>query len=327
MPANLPPQYFEVEKKYREAKSEAEKLQALEEMLRAIPKHKGTEKLQAEIKQKISRLRKGLQREKLRKGSTFNPFYIEKAGATQIAIIGPPNSGKSTLLATLTNASPQIADYPFTTYRPLPGMMDYENIQIQLIDFPPISEKELEGNFASVLYRVRACVLVVDIKSATLLEEIENVRNKLGKHRISLGKEVPGWHNLQTLLLCNKVENPEDQEILSLIEELWREEFTIWGTSLKNINEKKKGELKKRIFEIAGIIRVYSKPPNRPPDMSRPFVLLKGQTVMDLAELIHKEIASSTRGARVWGSAKFEGQYVPTDYQLEDGDVVEIHTH
>ncbi|WP_369018806.1 50S ribosome-binding GTPase [Thermatribacter velox] len=327
MPANLPPQYFEVERRYREAKSEAEKLQALEEMLRTIPKHKGTEKLQAEIKQKISRMRKSLQKEKSRKGSTFNPFYIEKAGATQIAIIGPPNSGKSTLLATLTNASPQIADYPFTTYRPLPGMMEYENIQIQLIDFPPIAEKELEGNFASALQRVRACLLVVDAKSATLLEEIENIRNKLEKYRISLNKEIPEWHTLRTLLLCNKVERPEDQEIFSLVEELWKEEFPVWAISLKNIDEKGKAELKKRIFEIAGIIRVYSKPPNRPPDMSRPFVLFKGQTVMDLAELIHKEVASSTRGARVWGSVKFEGQFVPVDYQLEDGDVVEIHTH
>lgn len=327
MPANLPPQYFEVEKRYREAKSEAEKLWALEEMLRTIPKHKGTEKLQAEIKQKISRLRKSLQRDKPKKGSVFNPFYIEKAGATQIAIIGPPNSGKSTLLATLTNASPQIADYPFTTYKPLPGMMDYENIQIQLIDFPPVAEKEIEGNFASALRRVRSCIVVVDIKSSRLLEEIENIRSKLEKHRISLGKETPEAHSLQALLLCNKVETPQDWETFYLIEELWKGELPVWGVTLKNIKDHEKEELKKRIFEIAGIIRVYSKPPNRPPDMSRPFILFRGQTVMDLAELIHKEMANSTRGARVWGSPKFEGQYVPVDYQLEDGDIVEIHTH
>ena len=316
MPANLTTQYLEAETRYRSAKTPEEKLQALEEMLAVIPKHKGTEKLQAEIKQKISKFRKS-QEERKSKGKTFDPYLIEKVGAAQIAIIGSPNSGKSTLLSLLTHAHPEIADYPFTTISPLPGMMEYEDIQIQLIDFPPWLEGKIEGHAIGALGRADGVIVVMDGKSERLLEEMESLLRDLKDSKIELSKE-------KSLILVNKIETPLEQENLSLFKELYEERFTIRGVSLLHISEEEKQELKKDIFNLAGIIRIYTKPPGKPPDLSRPFILKKGETVKDLASTIHKDLAHTLKGARVWGSAKFEGQLVTPDYVLQDRDIVEI---
>jgi len=316
LPANLTPQYLEAETRYRSAKTPEEKLQALEEMLAVIPKHKGTEKLQAEIKQKISKLRKS-QEERKSKGKTFDPYLIEKVGAAQIAIIGSPNSGKSTLLSLLTHAHPEIADYPFTTISPLPGMMEYEDIQIQLIDFPPWLEGKIEGHAIGALGRADGVIVVMDGKSERLLEEMESLLRDLKDSKIELSKE-------KSLILVNKIETPLEQENLSLFIELYEEKFTIRGVSLLHISEEEKQELKRDIFNLAGIIRIYTKPPGKPPDLSRPFILKKGETVKDLASTIHKDLAHTLKGARVWGSAKFEGQLVTPDYILQDRDIVEI---
>lgn len=316
MPANLTPQYLEAETRYRSAKTPEEKLQALEEMLAVIPKHKGTEKLQAEIKQKISKLRKS-QEERKSKGKTFDPYRIEKVGAAQIAIIGSPNSGKSTLLSLLTHAHPEIADYPFTTISPLPGMMEYEDIQIQLIDFPPWLEGKIEGHAIGALGRADGVIVVMDGKSERLLEEMKSLLRDLKDSKIELSKE-------RSLILVNKIETPLERENLSLFKELYEEKFTIRGVSLLHISEEEKQELKRDIFNLVGIIRIYSKPPGKPPDLSRPFILKKGETVKDLASTIHKDLAHTLKGARVWGSAKFEGQLVTPDYILQDRDIVEI---
>lgn len=329
MPANLPPQYFEVEAKYRAAKTPEEKLEALEEMLAVIPKHKGTEKLQAEIKQKIAKLRKAQAQEK-RKGATHDPFLIEKSGAVQIVIFGPPNTGKSTLLSLLTNARPEIAEYPFTTFYPTPGMMDYEDIQIQLVDFPPLSGTELEGPMASALRRSDGGVLLCDAKSDTLLEDLENTLNLLSQGKILTGTKPlplpsPSWHFLPSFLLLSKVEDRDAEERVSIVAELYGDRFEVLGVSLRDFAPYR-DTVKEAIFRISGVIRIYSKPPGKPPDLSRPFVLKKGSTVADLAEAIHKDLLLHLKGARVWGSAKFPGQLVPPDYVLQDKDVVEIRT-
>ena len=297
MPANLTPQYREAEARYRSAKTPEEKLKALEEMLATIPKHKGTEKLQAEIKQKISKLRKS-KGERKSKGKLFDPYLIEKVGAAQIAIIGAPNSGKSTLLSLLTRARPEIADYPFTTHSPLPGMMEYEDIQIQLIDFPPWLEGRIEGNAIGALRRADGIIVVMDGKSERLLDEMESLLQDLEENKFELEKE-------KTLILVNKIETPLEQENFSIFKELYEEEFAIRGISFLTISAEEKESLKRDIFHLAGIIRIYSKPPGKPPDLSRPFVLKKGEKVKDLARAIHKDLAYTLKGALVWGSAKF----------------------
>ncbi|HXL01737.1 MAG TPA: 50S ribosome-binding GTPase [Candidatus Atribacteria bacterium] len=316
MPANLTPQYLEAEARYRSARTSEEKLKALEEMLAVIPKHKGTEKLQAEIKQKISKLRKS-QGERKGKGKLFDPYLIEKVGAAQIAIIGTPNSGKSTLLSLLTRAHPEIADYPFTTHSPLPGMMEYQDIQIQLIDFPPWLEGKIEGNALSALRRADGVIVVMDGKSERVLEEMEGLLEDLEESKFELEKE-------RSLILVNKIETPLEQETFSIFKELYEARFTIQGISLLTMSAEEKENLKRDIFYLAAIIRIYSKPPGKPPDLSRPFILKKGETVKDLACAIHKDLVHTLKGARVWGSAKFEGQLVTPDYILQDKDIVEI---
>lgn len=329
MPANLPPQYFEVEAKYRAAKTLEAKLEALEEMLAVIPKHKGTEKLQADIKQRIAKLRRAQDRDK-RKGKSHDPFLIEKSGAAQIIICGPPNSGKSTLLSLLTNARPEIAAYPFTTFFPTPGMMDYEDIQIQLVDFPPFAGTALEGPMASALRRSDGAVILVDARSDTLLEDIENTLELLSRGKILAGTSPlplpdPSWHFLPAILCLSKVEGRDEEEKVAIVTELYQDRFTVLGVSLRDFAPYR-DRVQKAIFHISGVIRIYSKPPGKPPDLSRPFVLKKGSTVSDLAEAIHKDLLAHLRGARVWGSTKFPGQLVPPDYVLQDKDVVEIRT-
>src|SRR5512135_280512 len=124
MPANLTPDYLAAEREYKAAQSQAEKVAALERMLATLPKHKGTEKLYADLKRRLSQARKDSQK----KGAAHSaPFYaVEREGAGQVALVGPPNSGKSSLVAALTHAEPEIAEYPFTTRLPTPGMMPFE---------------------------------------------------------------------------------------------------------------------------------------------------------------------------------------------------------
>ena len=167
MPANLTAAYLQAEQKFKGASSHPEKVEALEEMLRTIPKHKGTEKMQADIKRRLSRLRK----EALKKKSTASQklfHYVEKEGAGQVVLCGPPNSGKSQLLENLTHAEPKVANYPYTTQRPLPGMMAYEDIQIQLVDTPPLDPETLEPWQLAMIKQADAVLLLFDVNDPNL---------------------------------------------------------------------------------------------------------------------------------------------------------------
>ena len=137
MPANLPPQYFAAEKRFRAAKTIPEKIEALEAMLAIMPKHKGTDKLRADLRGRMAKLSAEAERARAtsRKGTSH---YIRKEGAGQAVLVGLPNVGKSQLVAALTEATPEIGEYPFTTRSAIIGMMPFENVQIQLIDLPPL---------------------------------------------------------------------------------------------------------------------------------------------------------------------------------------------
>lgn len=326
IPANLSAQYIEAELRYKKARTREEKLVCLEEMLSLIPKHKGTEKMQADIKHRISKYKKMAPGGKGQRGKTFDPFLVEKAGGAQVAVIGPPNSGKSTLLHTLTNARPETGAYPYTTHVPTPGMMAYQDIQIQLIDFPPIGFPEIEGNFGSALRRVNAALVVIDIQSERVLEEFDTLLAALKNSKISLDQapvQTASWHRLRTLVLANKYERTTDTTTLDILNEFYGERFVFLPCST-NDSSPQNEVLRERIFELSNVIRVYSKPPGQSADLSRPFVLPKGSTIHDLAGSIHKDIAGHLRGARLWGSSKFDGQMVPVDHVLEDRDLVEI---
>ncbi|MBI4512550.1 MAG: TGS domain-containing protein [Gemmatimonadetes bacterium] len=326
MPANLTPQYLAAEERYRLAKTPEEKLRALKEMLALIPKHKGTEKLQADIKRRISRLQDESRR--ARSGSHKAPAWvIERVGAGQVPIVGPPNCGKSSLLAALTRAEPRIADYPFTTANPLPGMMPFEDIQVQLVDTPPLAREHWVEWMPDLLRRADACVLMTDLSAPDPWAPLEAILPMLEERGVLLGagsSEALIDVQLPTLLVANKRDLPGSLE-------RWQHLVAQVGgrAAVEAISVARRDgleRLKRGIFETLQVVRVYPKPPGKPPEKSEPFVLPAGSTVLTLAERIHKEIARKLRYARVWGrSGVFDGQRVGPDHGLQDGDLVEIH--
>ncbi len=326
MPANLPPDYHEAEKRWRAAKTAAEKIAALEEMLRIMPKHKGTDKLQADLKARIAKLKKEPPKKGARRG--FSPM-IPKEGAGQVALVGPPNSGKSSLVARLTKAKPEVAAYPHTTLKPTPGMMPFEDIAFQLIDLPPLSEDYTEPWLFDLIKRADLVWAVVDGTSPlTQFEKIEALLTVKRIQLIPVGQELPedllaGWTYLEAVVVATGSDKAETAENLLILDELMEGRWPIWAVS--TVTNQGLEELKRATFGALDIIRVYTKLPGKPPDMGAPFTLARGATVADLAAKIHKDFSDKLRHARVWGSGVFDGQTVPREHILSEGDVVEIH--
>ncbi len=323
MPANLSPEYKDAENAFRKAKTKEEKIAALEEMLAVIPKHKGTDRLQGEIKKRLSKLR-AADEQKSNTGPQNNPYLVEPQGAGQIVLLGFPNVGKSSLVRALTNCKAAVAEYPFTTSLPQPGMMPYLDVLIQLVDTPPVTEEGIPGPLMATLQNADAYIVVADAASDQLLEQLTEARRMLQERRL-VRDEVP--EGVQALLwskvlwLLNKVDSPGAQENVELLEELWD------GPSLLTVSAEHGiglEDLKQTCFELLDVIRVYTKAPGKDPDLAAPFVLPRSSTVLDLAESIHKEVAETLKGARVWGSAKFDGQNVAQDFVLADSDIVEL---
>ncbi len=326
MPANLSPEYLEAEQRFKDARSPGEKIAALEEMLATIPKHKGTEKMQGELKRKLSKLRG----EKTKKTATKHAppvYYVEREGAGQLALVGPPNSGKSSLVARLTHATPEVADYPFTTRLPLPAMMPFENIQIQLVDLPPLHPDSPETWVAQAVRNADAVALVVDLGEAAVLEQLTDTLALLEQGKISVGPpptELPrGFVHKPALLVGNKCDRPAARDNFDILAELWKDRFRLLALSTR------RGEnldtFPRAVFELLGIVRVYTKVPGKKPDLTAPFVLPRGSTVYDVAERVHKDFVARLKFARLWGGGKFEGQMVQRDYIVEDNDVLELH--
>lgn len=329
MPANLPPQYHAAYQKYREAKTIEEKIAALKEMWAVMPKHKGTDKLQAEIKRRIAQLKEELEIQKRKKkGKGF--IFPEREGAGQVVLVGPPNSGKSSLLKSLTNANPEIAEYPFTTQLPNVGMMPYEDIQIQIIDLPPFTGEEVVWWQREIVRMGDVVILLLDLSKDTLLEDFENIKNYLESKNIYLiGKEEKkeeefgGFAKKKTIVVGNKVDEPIARERFEILKEFLKEKFDIIEISCKD--KTNLDSLRELIFKNLEIIRVYTKEPGKPPDLKDPLILPLGSTVIEAAEKLHKDFAKNLKYARVWGGTKFEGQRVPRDYVLKDKDIVEFH--
>lgn len=319
MPANLTPDYRAAEERFRAAVTLEEKLDALEEMLATIPKHKGTEKLQADIKSRIAKLKKEAER---RPATARKAFYnVDRQGAGQVVLVGPPNVGKSQLLAALTNATPEIADYPGTTRVPLPGMVRYENVQIQLVDLPPVDEWT-PAWVLGVVRNADVILVVVDLGSDDLLEQAESTLKMLEQSKL-LPRAGSGCRPRDLLVAANKLDAPDASYRLDLFLEARLTDAPILpvsavaGTGLE--------ELRKRVYEALNVIRIYTKPPGKKPEFNAPFVLPRGSTVIEAAEAVHKDLARNLKFAKVWGKNTFDGQMVQRDYVLADGDVVEFH--
>jgi len=322
MPANLTPQYYIAEEAYKKAGNIEDKVIALEEMLATIPKHKGTEKLQADIKSRMAKLRK--EGEKKKVTTHFDPFNIPKEGAGQIAVFGCPNTGKSSLVGSLTRAKVQVGDYPFTTTMPVAGMMPYENVLIQLIDLPPITADTKPPGLSGLLRKADIILLVIDASDGDCPEQLQIALDYLhAKRIITHGSFEKGSGGKPVLIAANKCEVPGSFENIEIMRELIPDTPSLMlvsarmGTSLE--------DLKIRLFEVLDIIRVYTRAPGKEADRTAPMVLPKGSNILDLAYLIHRDFPERLKGARIWGSAKFDGQSVPKEYILADHDVVELN--
>lgn len=327
MPANLTPEYLDAEERFKAAKTTPEKTAAVEEMLRTIPKHKGTEKMQADLKRRLSKLRGEAHK---KGGAKAAPpvSYVEKEGAGQVALVGPPNTGKSALLARLTHATPEVADYPFTTRLPQPGMMSFENIQIQLVDLPPLHPEFGEAWLPQAIRNADAAALVVDLAAPEVLEQVSDTLALLEKSKTLLGAGTEplgtGFVRKPALLVGTKLDLPGTRDTWAALGELWRSRFMLHA--LSTVTGEGTEEFRRAVFDLLGIVRVYTKAPGKKADLTAPFVLPRGSTVLAVAERVHKDIAAHLKFARVWGHSKFNGQMVQRDTVVEDSDVVEFHT-
>ena len=327
MPTNLPQDYYKVEELYRIAQTNEEKIRYLEEMLTIVPKHKGTDHLRADLRRKLAKL-KDTSEVKKGAGRQFSPFHIDKAGAGQVILIGPANTGKSALVAALTNATPTVAEYPFTTWTPSLGMMDVGNVQFQLVDTPSLDRDYIEGEFINLIRQADLLLLVVDLQ-AFPIEQIETSIAFLEEHRIAplRWKEKyageRGFIFIPLLVVVNKCDDESGCEDFEVLCELLEEDWPMVPTS--TTTGRNSEDLKQTVFERMEIIRIYAKPPGKEPDLSQPFVMKKGGTVEEFAGKVHRDFLKTLKSARVWGSAVHDGLKVSRDHVLQDGDVVELH--
>ena len=329
MPANLTPDYLAAEKRYRAVRDPAEKLELLREMLRLIPKHKGTEKLQAGLKQKIAKFQSLTQRGK-RGGRTEAYDHVEKEGAGQVALVGLPNSGKSSIVVAATNARPEVADYPFSTFKPLPGMMPFEDIQIQLVDLPPISSEYTEPWVFGIIRTTDLAALTVDLSQPTPVVSVTNALAILEEHHLVLAhraeQEKPGSSvaTNKALILGTKCDVPDAENRFEELQETYGEEYPMLPVSVTT--GKHLEAMKRAMFDALDVVRVYTRQPHqRKADLGAPYILPRGSTVADAARAIHKDMLDKMKFARIWGSERFDGQPVQRDHVVEDRDIIEIH--
>lgn len=328
MPANLPPDYKAAEQRFREAKTVEDKIAALQEMMAIIPKHKGTDKLRADLRRRLSKLR-AEQEQPGKKGRKGPSYHIPKEEAPQVIVIGTPNVGKSQLVAATTNATPEVADYPFTTRTPLPAMMPHLDIHIELIDVPPISRDHVDTWLPELIRNADAALLVVDLSADDCVDSLEFVRSVLAEKGIRLTrtfdpKETELPRNVKpALVVANKIDARGAGENLEFLREIAGKDFAILPISA--LTGRGIEEMKAALYELLGVVRVYSKIPGKKADMKKPFVVRRGSTVLDVARKIHREFGDHLRFARVWGSGKFDGQVVERDHVVEDQDVLEVH--
>jgi ribosome-interacting GTPase 1 len=325
MPANLTPAYFEAEKRFRAAETAEEKLEALQEMLRVMPKHKGTDHLRAELRTKITKLTKEAAKVQVtaKKGGVY---HIPKEGAGQITLVGLPNVGKSQLVSAVTGVSLEVADYPFTTKAPQLGMMRFENVQIQLIDMPPITDHDARPWFAAILRATDALLLVISL-AADPVKQMADTLTELEKFRIGLAgieeAAEEAWFKKKGVIVGTKSDLDASGSNFAALRARFEKGNVVLSTSAsKGIGLE---ELKKAAFDALEIVRVYTKSPGTSADLTDPMILKVGSTVEEASEAVHKDFRKGLKYALIWGSGKFPGQRVKRDHVVQDGDILELH--
>ncbi len=326
MPANLTPEYFKAEKWYRSAVTSDEKILALERMLAVMPKHKGTDHLKADLRRKLSKLKEGATQQK-KSGGHVDIFHVPRSGAGQIALLGTPNCGKSSIVSAMTNAKVNVAEFPYATNGPVPGMVQFEDIQIQLVDMPPITADYVAPGQVGT-YRNCDLVAIVTDLSADVKEQLDVCIDFLESRSLLIDGETPAYDDQgnalgkKALCICTKsdIARPDAFEKAKKLCKYPFEFIEISaeaGTGLEQLSAK--------FFNLLGIIRIYAKPPGKPADMNEPFTLPVGSTVMDLANDIHRQLAEKLKFARIWGTGVYDGQNAQRSHVLNDKDIIELH--
>ncbi len=327
MPANLTPLYYDKERELKDATTPEERLRILEELLVLIPKHKGSEKLQAQLKTKISKARAATQKKSASRGGPSH--NIRRSGAGQVVVIGAPNTGKSSLIKALTGTDLKIEDTPYTTHSAHPAMMPFENIQIQLVDTPPITGDHMEVWFPDLVKNADVVLLLIDLGASypvdnyqAVVEKLEEKRVRFARHDSEPGQQ-PGEYPKKTLVIATKYDLPESSEMLELIKEMLESPLEFFPTSAATGHGIE--ELRRLLFDTLCIVRVHSKAPGKKAEIDSPYTLKNGSTIMDMAKTVHKDFAEKLKFARIWGKHAYDGQRVNRDHVLEDEDVIELH--
>jgi ribosome-interacting GTPase 1 len=319
MPANLPVQYHAAEKRYREAKDLDEKIDALEEMMAVMPKHKGTDHLRADLRTRMAKLTTEAQKKGGRRGSIYN---IRKEGAGQVALVGLTNAGKSSLVAIMTHASPDIGDWAYTTKMPLPGMMEYQDIKIQLLDLPAVDDHSAHSWMGGALRRADYLMLVIDLSRDPLIQ-MRDITDELEKLRTGIASRPSQWDVKQAIIVCSKSDSAKARSNYDSLKRKYGDRFATVSISTEDMSGLE--DLRQLIFNALNIIRVYTKAPGQKAALNKPVVLKTGSTVQDGAKEIHKDFARELKYTVIWGSGKYDNQRVGRDHVLADGDIVEFH--
>ena len=329
MAVNLTPQYLEAEAAYKKAKSPDEKLECLKKMWIELPKHKASEKVQADLKTRMRELREDIESGKGKPKKAATSYKVPKQGAGQFVLVGGPNAGKSRLLTRYTRATPEVAPYPFTTREPHVGMMDFEDVKIQLIDLPPITADFMEPYQSSMIRAADAALLMIDLGDddgpfavETVVDRLKEVKTLLVGQR-NFDEEDFTLEEIKTLLVPNKIDAPGAKDRLEIVREMFGTKYPVHeiaaepGTGLK--------ELAQAMFEALEVMRIYTKLPGKPADKTSPYTVPIGSTVSELAGCVHRDFVEKLKSARIWGTGVFEGQSVGRDHVLHDHDIVELH--
>jgi ribosome-interacting GTPase 1 len=327
--ANLTPQYHDAEERFKRAADHAEKLAALREMIALLPKHKGTEKMLADLRKRLSKLEEeAAHPPRGGPGHRVEVGHVRREGAGQWVLLGPPNAGKSSLLAALTHAHPEVGEYPFTTRAPLPGMMEFEDVQVQLVDTPAVAEGHTEPYLPNLAHDADGVLLVLDVTADDAETSVRLLRDLLARARVwprtrPLPPDAPPFLQPKPVLVLGNKAEDDDGTFAALAREAVGVDlpfFPVSATSGAGLEP-----LREILFRELKRIRVFGKEPGKKPGFERPFVLPEGATVHDFAAHVHKEIAERLKFARLWGHAKFDGQQVDRHHVLADKDVVELH--
>ena len=324
MPANLTPEYFKAEQWFRTATTNEEKILALERMLAVMPKHKGTDHLKADLRRKLSKLKEA---PKKKSAKQVDVFHVPKTGAGQIVLLGTPNCGKSSIVAALTNAKANVADFPFATSAPVPGMVKFEDIQIQLVDMPPITADYVAPGQVGTYRHCDLIGVVIDL-SADVLEQLHICLDFLESRNLLIDEQTAAMDEQGNVLgrrvfcVCAKSDIAKPAALQTLRKSR-KHPFELVEISTKTSAGLDK--LSGIFFDLLNIIRVYAKPPGKPADMDEPFTLPAGSTVMDLATAIHRQLAERLKFARIWGTGVYDGQNAQRNHILNDKDIIELH--